>query len=112
MKAASALSTISEAHLTASRLRKKFGSEKFDDITPDWFADTLRKYASTQAQYAKITEERARVLKEYSETGDAGLLVGLEKINKELSNNTDNALKFEKGFGDLCFSPPETAQRR
>ena len=107
MKAASALSTISEARATASKMRRKFGSENFDKVRPDWFADTLHKYASTQVKYAKITEERARVLKEYSESGDASLLVGLENINKELSANADNALKFEKGFADLCFSPPE-----
>jgi hypothetical protein len=107
MKAASALRTISEARATASKMRRKFGSENFDNVRPDWFADTLHKYASTQVKYAKITEERARVLKEFSESGDASLLVGLENVNKELSANADNALKFEKAFADLCFSPPE-----
>jgi len=106
-KAASARKTIFEARSVALRLRSKFKSEKFGDVQPDWFADTLRKYASTQANYAFITAERARILKEYGESGDTNLLVGLEKVNKELSDNSDNALQFEKGFAAICFSPPD-----
>jgi len=110
-KALSELSTIAEAETSATALRKKFSSQTFDDVRPEWFADVLRKYCVNRAKHAEITEGRARSLSDYGRTGDAKVLVGLNDINKSLVKGAKSDAEFQNLFAKICFSPPEKLEK-